>query len=114
VSNGSRRFGGGDGRSSTARRLRDLHDLLAAPARFDDLAEPTRQLIRRAALLSLEAEQMEARVTRGETIDAVAHATVTNTLSRLLTRLERAKASAAQPKTKSLVEYLADKQAVTA
>jgi hypothetical protein len=107
VTNGTRRFGDGDGRSSIARRLKDLHAALAAPVAFDDLPESTQQLVRRAALLAYEAERMEGGATRGEPIDPVAHATIANALSRLLTRLERAKAATPVKEGPSLAEAMA-------
>jgi hypothetical protein len=57
----------GDGRSATARRFKDLvEDISADLGGKDFLSEGQRQLIRCAAMLSAEAERLEAMAVRDE------------------------------------------------
>ena len=72
VSNGTRLFcvDGLDGRSQTARRFRDLVETFGNDLGGQDLlSEGQRQLIRRAATLSIMAEAMEADVCRNMAFD---------------------------------------------
>lgn len=70
VSNGTKVLAGVDGRSSTARRFRDLvadlaHDLgLSGP-----LSTAEQGLLRQAAALTLRAEQLQAAVVCGKPVD---------------------------------------------
>src|ERR1700737_2830885 len=67
VSNGTRLFcvDGLDGRSQTARRFRDLVETIGNDlGGVDHLSEGQKQLIRRAATLSIMAEAMEADAVR--------------------------------------------------
>jgi hypothetical protein len=92
VSNGAELLPGIDGRSQPARRYRDLLGELAAPfGGLGAMPETLRQIARRAALLMLNSENIEAAACRGEVIDPIAHATLSNALNRLLGRLERAR-----------------------
>src|SRR5258705_10925419 len=68
LSNGSKLLPMTDGRSATARRFKDLvEDIAADLGGKDHLSESQRQLIRRAAMLSAEAERMVALAARGAT-----------------------------------------------
>lgn len=84
VVNGSRLFVEGlDGRSAAARRYRDLvveftNDIGGDPS------EAQKQLIRRAASLSVWCEVQEVRLANGEDIDIGPLTTATNSLRRVL------------------------------
>jgi hypothetical protein len=86
VSNGSRLFAvaGLDGRTQTARRFRDLIEIwtndLGGP---DLLGEGQRQLIRRAASLSIMAESIEADLARDMDFDVSVYGTVCDRLRRI-------------------------------
>jgi hypothetical protein len=112
VSNGKRLFlGDVDGRSVAARRLRDVLNELTRPlGGLAALAEPIRQIARRAAALSVQAELLEAAMAKGEAVDPIAFATVTNTLARLLDRLAAA-AQKSKPREPTLADLLAERDA---
>ena len=77
-----------DGRRILARRFREIHrGLLLATGGKDELNMAQRQLARRAATLCIEAEFMETAQAKGEAIDTEKFCRVSNTLSRLFTRL---------------------------
>lgn len=97
ITNGRLLPRGIDGRSTEARRFRDLVDALAAPfGGLQAAPEIIRQTIRRSAALALQAEGLEEAMARGEAVDPIAFATVTNVLQRCLKRLE-----VARPKPKA-------------
>lgn len=84
VSNGRDLLPGIDGRSPTARRYRDLVSAIIAERGGSDLiTETIAQLIRRFSAASVLAEQMEARIARGETVDIGEHALLCSTLVRV-------------------------------
>ena len=90
VSNGTRLFcvDGLDGRSQTARRFRDLVETFGNDLGGQDLlSEGQRQLIRRAATLSIMAEAMEADVCRNMAFDIESYGILTDRLGRCLQRL---------------------------
>ena len=67
LANGSKLLPLTDGRSVTARRFRDLfEDICADLGGIDILSEGQKQLARRAAMLSAEAERLEALAARNE------------------------------------------------
>jgi hypothetical protein len=68
VSNGTRLLQNVDGRSSSARRFRDLVHAFEAEI-GGTLSELERGLVRQAAILSLKTEQMQGAVVRGEDVD---------------------------------------------
>lgn len=73
ITNGSRLLAGLDGRSSEARRYRDLCAGFAdALAGEGALTEAQRVAVRRAAELTVIAEQQRARALRGEPVDPLA------------------------------------------
>ncbi len=83
VSNGTRLFANTDGRTSSARRFRDL--VQSFEAEFDgDLCEADRSLIRQAATLLLKSEQMQEAVVRGEPVDSDALIRMASTAKRVL------------------------------
>jgi hypothetical protein len=90
VSNGSRLFAvaGLDGRSQTARRFRDLVEIWTSDLGGPDLlSEGQRQLIRRAASLSIMAEAIEADLARDLAFDVNNYGIVVDRLRRIVETL---------------------------
>jgi hypothetical protein len=77
-----------DGRGVLARRFRDL-----VQAMTDDLgggeilSEAQRQLVRRAAALSVECERLELEMASGRKVDFTDYGQLTNALGRVVGRL---------------------------
>lgn len=87
VANGTRLFVEGlDGRTALARRYRDLVFEFAADL-GDRPSEAQRQLIRRAASLSVWCEAVEVRLANGEEVDIGKLTTASNALRRILSDL---------------------------
>src|ERR1700732_3059258 len=89
VSNGTRLFcvDGLDGRSQTARRFRDLVETIGNDlGGVDHLSEGQKQLIRRAATLSIMAEAMEADAVRNLAFDGEAYGVLCDRLGPLPTK----------------------------
>lgn len=110
ISNGSQLFISDaiDGRSKEARRFRDvLSQIMDDLGGIDHLSEGQKQLARRAALMSLECEKLEAKAVAGKEIDLEAFGKLTDRIGRVFQRLGLKR----QPKdvTPSLVQYLASK-----
>jgi len=89
VTNGRRAFvDGGDERSPWARRFRDL---IAAHAGdlggTDVLSEAQRSLVRRAATIEIQLEQLEGQLSEGKAADLAVYATASGHLRRLLETL---------------------------
>jgi hypothetical protein len=79
------RLPGVDGRTRAAKRFGAvLGELLADIGRSMGVTEAQRQLARRAASLSIWAEEQEARMARGDEVDQAAYTAGCNTLRRLL------------------------------
>ena len=90
VTNGSRLFAiaGLDGRTQTARRFRDLVEVMTLDLGGADLlSEGQRQLIRRAASLSIMAESIEADLARDLAFDFNDYGMVCDRLRRILESL---------------------------
>jgi hypothetical protein len=90
VTNGTRAFVDGDGRSPWARRWKDLCELHAkdiSPSGPLHLTEAQRSLIRRAATLETELEQVEGKLSEGTAQDLATYATASAHLRRLLETL---------------------------
>jgi hypothetical protein len=88
LTNGSDILPGIDGRSTVARRYRDILGALASDqGGADRMSEARAQLSRRFAALAVLAERMEAALARGDSIDLAQHALISSTLVRLATRL---------------------------
>ena len=88
VSNGKDVLPGIDGRSLLARRYRDIAGaVLADQAGAKQCSEARLQLIRRFAAACVLAEQLEAQLTNGHTIDVGEHAALSSTLVRLASRI---------------------------
>jgi hypothetical protein len=90
VSNGRRLFAiaGLDGRTQTARRFRDLVEVMTLDLGGADLlSEGQKQLIRRASALSIMAEAVEADLARDMGFDADQYGQLCDRLGRCLQRL---------------------------
>ncbi len=111
-SNGTRLFcvDGLDGRSQTALRFRDLVEGMGNDLGGSDrLSEGQKQLIRRAATLSVMSESVEADFIRNLAFDSEAYGVLCDRLGRCLQRLGLER----KPRdvTPSLSAYLAAKEA---
>jgi len=109
VTNGRGLFAeGGDERGAWARRFRDIMGAHRTDL-GDDLSEAQASIVRRAATLTVQLEQLEARFSEGpaDAADLATYSTLTNTLRRLLADvgLERR----AKDVTPPLADYLARK-----
>ena len=88
VSNGRVMLAGVDGRSMRARRYRDLcRAIFIDQGGEDRLSETRKQLIRRFASLGVQAEELEARLVRGETVDLGAQSVIASTMVRIASRI---------------------------
>jgi hypothetical protein len=89
VTNGAKLWlPGVDGRSAVARRTRDIFDQLCSDlGGHDHLSEAQTQLCRRAAMISISCEQMEADSAAGQRIDLDLFGKLTDRLGRTLQRL---------------------------
>jgi hypothetical protein len=88
VSNGADVLPNVDGRSIIARRFRDIvAQIVVDMGGLDRCSEARVQLIRRFAAAAVLAEQMEARLANGATIDVQEHAHLSSTLVRIAQRI---------------------------
>jgi hypothetical protein len=88
VSNGRDVLPDIDGRTLIARRYRDITNaILVDQGGEAECSESRKQLIRRFAAAAVLAEQIEARLARGEPIDISEHAILSSTLVRLAQRI---------------------------
>ena len=86
--NGKSRGSYVDGRSTIARRYKDISNQLAADqGGADQLREARLRLIRRFAACACIAEQLEAALARGEQIDIAEHAQLCSSLVRIASRI---------------------------
>jgi hypothetical protein len=119
VTNGRRAFVEGDGQSPWARRWRDLAanhaNDLAGAAGLGALSQAQQSLIRRVATISIELEQMEGRLSKGEPVDLDTYGRGAGNLRRLLETLgiER-KAKDVSPPTIEAYLAHANRQAAAA
>ena len=99
-----------DGRTTVARRYRDIAAAIATDqGGADRLSETRLQLIRRFSAAACLAEQLESRLARGEEIDIQEHSLLVSTMVRVAQRIgidRRAKNI-----TPSLSEYLTPQEA---
>jgi hypothetical protein len=106
VSNGTRLLQNVDGRSSSARRFRDL------VAAFEkevggNLTEVERGMIRQAAALTFKAETLQADLVNGNPVDGDQLIRLTGTSKRILSALaEKARKHRAAPKL-TLADHIA-------
>ena len=88
VTNGKAAFVSGDGRSPWARRWRDLIELHVADlGGVAALSEAQRSLVKRAATIECELEQVEGRLSLGKAQDLATYATAAAHLRRLFESL---------------------------
>jgi hypothetical protein len=88
LTNGNDILPGIDGRSATARRYKDLVAAISSDqGGAEHLSEGRMQLVRRFAAAACLAENMEAALVRGETINLQEHALLCSTLVRLAQRI---------------------------
>lgn len=99
---------GVDGRSTMARRYREITASIESDL-GGDLTEAQRQLVARAATLSIWAEAREAELANGEPFDAAGYATISNALRRILCDLGLERR--ARNVTPRLHDYIAGKAA---
>ena len=79
---------GVDGRSVVARRYRDVAIALADDLGGQDkLSEPTKILVRQAAALTVQVEQLQTQIVAGEDVDLEQLTRLSNVLGRTLQRL---------------------------
>jgi hypothetical protein len=110
ITNRTRLLENVDGRSSSARRFRDLVRAYEAEL-GGDLSEAERSLVRQAVALQLQAERMQAPIVRGELVDSDALIMVSRTSKRLRSIIA-SKTGKRKPATSpTLADYLAAKQA---
>ncbi|MGO9701242.1 MAG: hypothetical protein ACLPX7_18480 [Xanthobacteraceae bacterium] len=110
ITNGSRLLDGVDGRRSSARRFRDLIADLARDefGGSEGLSIAELGLLRQAAALTLQAEQLQAAVVRGETVNADELVRVSSESRRVLAAMRQSKrAVQRKPAVETLSEYLA-------
>jgi hypothetical protein len=77
---------------------------------FDRLNASGQQMVRRLAQVSVELELLEATRADGGDIDPIAYCTLVNSQRRLLSDLERLKASSSE-QAPSLSDYVKDRVA---
>ena len=105
ISNGQEILPGVDQRLAIARRYRDLVAQIAIDqGGADRCSEIRMQLIRRFASGAVLAEELEARLARGEAVDIAEHALLSSTLVRLAQRIGINRV--AKDLTPSLGDYL--------
>jgi hypothetical protein len=106
VTNGSTPFVEADGRGPWARRWRDIvAEITSDLGGHDVLSEGQRQLVRRAATISIACEKLEGEAALGAEINLELYGTLTDRLGRCFQRLGLKR----QPRdvTPTLSEYLA-------
>jgi len=104
ITNGRHMLDGIDGRSTIARRLRDI--VRGLLIEFDVTTEADQALVRQAAVLSVLSEQLQAQLVRGELVDARTITNLSGQLRRILADL-RQRTGQRGPPPPSLHEHLA-------
>ncbi len=107
VTNGSSLFTGDvDGRTAAAKRFRDvLAEIVSDLGGADILSEGQRQLARRAAMMSVEAERQEAEAVAGGKLDPDSFGALADRLGRVFNRLGLKRV--ARDMTPNLRDYIA-------
>lgn len=88
VTNGSKLLVGIDGRSPAARRFRDLIQLYESEIGAD-LTEVERGLVKQAAALTLQNEQLQAAIVNGKPVDADTLIRLSGEARRIVTSLQK-------------------------
>jgi hypothetical protein len=83
ITNRTRLLENVDGRSSSARRFRDLTNAYSAEL-GGELSEAERSMVRQAVAMQLQAERMQEAIVRGEAVDSDALIRLSSTSKRLL------------------------------
>ena len=111
MTNNPLKLRGVSGSSADGRRFRDLMLAYAEPlGGLLALSAVDTALVREAASTSLQSDAMASALARGESVDPEQSVRVANSLSRILTRLER-RAKAVAPRPKTLADHLAGRGA---
>jgi hypothetical protein len=77
-----------DGRSTIARRYRDIASAIVTDqGGADQCSETRQQLIRRFSVAAVLAEQMESALANGESINVVEHCQLSSTMVRIAHRI---------------------------
>jgi hypothetical protein len=109
VTNGKDILPGIDGRSPTARRYRDICAQVALDqGGAERMSEARTQLCRRFAGLAVLAENVEANLVNGGSVDVVEYSQLTSTLTRVVQRLGINRT--AKNVTPTLEQYLGQQQ----
>ena len=108
VSNGTRLLQNVDGRSSSARRFRDLVRAYKTEC-GGNLTEVERGLIRQAAALTFKAESLQSDLVNGNPVDGDQLIRLTGTAKRILTAIGEKASKRGRPSGPSLSDYLARK-----
>jgi hypothetical protein len=88
ITNGSQLLVNVDGRTAAARRYRDLTISLADDlGGASSLTEAQRALVRQAAAMIVQSEQLQGEVLRGEIVDCEQLTRLANAATRILSRL---------------------------
>jgi hypothetical protein len=102
---------GVDGRSTVARRYRDVAIALADDLGGQDkLSEPSKILIKQAAAMTVQVEGLQSKIVSGEDVDIEQLTRLSNVLGRTLQRLGLKRAASKSTKL-TVPEYLAQRDA---
>lgn len=104
ITNGRQMLDGIDGRSTIARRLRDI--VRGLRVEFDVTSEADQALVKQAAVLSVVSEQLQAQMVRGEPICHKTLSNISGQLRRILADL-RQRTDQRGPAPPSIHEYIA-------
>jgi hypothetical protein len=88
-----------DGRSAQGRRLKELVEIYSRD--IEPLDEQTEAMVRASAMMALQLERLEERITRGEDIDEERMQRLTNSLARRTDKLDRMKAKSSPAESSS-------------
>lgn len=111
LTNGTDVLPGVDQRTAVARRYRDICAAIAVDqGGAEGLSEARLQLIRRFAAACVLAEQAEARLAAGESIDIGQHALLSSTMTRIAQRIGITRAS--KNVTPNLRDYIESRASV--
>jgi hypothetical protein len=86
VTNGSKLLVGIDGRSPTARRFRDLMQAFEAEI-GGDLSQSDMAMVKQAAALAIQAEQMQADIVNGKPVDSDVLIRISGMAKRLIAEI---------------------------
>lgn len=108
ITNGSAMLAGVDGRSTTARRFRDLVEALTAE-QPKPLTEAVRLQIRTAASLQVHVEELTSRMARGEVVSAEEMTRAANGAIRALSSLNRRQPTRRRASGSAVASYLSSR-----